>query len=76
MAAPEVILKGELVAPVKPDAVEVRVYPVPDLSIERLLNEATPLEAAAVRVPERVPEFGLVPIARVMEFVALVTVLL
>ena len=38
-------------------------------------TEATPLTALLTTVPERVPEPGFVPIAKVMEFVAEVTVL-
>ena len=75
MAEPAVMLKVALVAPVSPVAVEVRVYPVPDLSIERLLNVATPPEAATVTVPDNVPPPALVPIAMVIEFVAELTVL-
>src|SRR5690242_6100179 len=41
----------------------------------RLENVATPATAAAVAVPESVPLAGLVPIAMVMLFVAVVTVL-
>src|SRR2546427_7881704 len=39
----------------------------------RLLNVARPLEASTGFVPDKVPLFGLVPIARVMLFEALVT---
>jgi hypothetical protein len=42
--------------------------------MERLLNAATPLEAATVRVPDRVPPEGLLPSAIVMLAVELVTV--
>src|SRR2546425_2337328 len=68
-----VMLNALLVAPVSPLAAAVSVYPAPDLSMEMLLKVATPPTAATVRVPESVPAAGLVPIARVMEFVAVVT---
>src|SRR5256712_7957157 len=67
-----VMLNALLVAPVSPLAAAVSVYP-PDLSMEMLLKVATPPTAATVRVPESVPPAELVPIARVMEFVAVVT---
>ena len=69
------MLKVLLVAPVTPVAAAVRVYPVPDLSRERVLNEAIPLEGAIVRVPDKVPPPALVPMAKVMELVGPVTVL-
>ena len=44
---------------------------MPDLLIDRVEKVATPLTAATVVVPDRVPEAGLVPIANVT-FVVLV----
>src|SRR5439155_27108389 len=41
----------------------------------RVENVATPFTAATIVVPERVPLAGLVPIARVMLVVAVITVL-
>jgi hypothetical protein len=52
VASPGLMLKDELVPPVSPGLAAVNVYPVPVLSTERLLNVATPLTAATVKVPE------------------------
>jgi hypothetical protein len=71
-AAPTVILNELLVAPVNPVLLAVKVYPVPALSMDRLLNVATPLTAAAVVVPLSVPLLGFVPIATVTLAVLLV----
>jgi hypothetical protein len=71
-----VMLKLLLVAPVRLVADAVRVYPVPALLMVTFAKVATPLTAATVIVPERVPLAGLVPIATVMLVVAVVTVLL
>jgi hypothetical protein len=49
------MLNGALVAPVSPELVAAKRYPVPALSMDRSLNVATPATAAAVTVPERVP---------------------
>src|SRR5438552_7412309 len=68
-------LNALLVAPVRPVADAVSVYPVPAVLMLRLEKVATPLTAATVVVPERVPLAGLVPIASVMLVVAVVTVL-
>src|SRR5437899_1985711 len=68
-------LKPLLLAPVRFVADAVRVYPVPGLLMFRFAKVATPLTAATVVVPERVPLAGLVPIATVMLVVAVVTVL-
>src|SRR5439155_26967802 len=68
-------LKPLLLAPVRFVADAVRVYPVPGLLMFRFAKVATPLTAATVVVPERVPLAGLVPIATVMLVVAVVTLL-
>src|SRR6058998_3272603 len=70
-----VMLKLLLVAPVRVVADAVKVYPVPGLLMLRFAKVATPLTAATVFVPARVPLAGLVPIATVMLVVAVVTVL-
>ena len=72
-AGPTATLKAADVAAVRPVAVAVSVYPVPALSIVSVLKLATPLAAATLTVPPRVPLFGLVPIASVTLFVAAVT---
>src|SRR6266480_737373 len=69
------MLKLLLVAPVRVVADAVRVYPVPELLMLRFAKVATPLTAATVLVPARIPLAGLVPIASVMLVVAVVTVL-
>src|SRR5881296_597329 len=69
------MLKLLLVAPVRVVADAVRVYPDPRLLMLTFAKVATPLTAATVVVPERVPLAGLVPIASVMLVVAVVTVL-
>jgi hypothetical protein len=63
LTAATLMLNDELVAPVKPADVAVRVYPVPPLLIERLEYVATPDDAAVLVVPESVPPPGFVPIA-------------
>src|SRR5207245_2521989 len=70
-----VMLKLLLVAPVRVVADAVKVYPVPGLLMLRFAKVATPLTAATVVVPERVPLAGLVPISIVMLVVAVATVL-
>src|SRR5436189_3177994 len=62
------------VAPASAADAAVRVYPVPDLSMDRLEKVATPLTADTVAVPDSVPPPGLVPIATVMLAEELVTV--
>src|SRR5207248_4630428 len=64
-----------LVAPVRPVADPVSVYPVPAGFRLKFEKVATPFTAATVLVPVRVPLAGLVPIATVMLVVAVVTVL-
>ena len=59
------MLKLELVAPLRPVAAAVKVYPLPERLILRPEKLATPLEAAPVVVPESVPPLGLDPIATV-----------
>ncbi len=71
-AAPTVILNELLVTPVRPVLVAAKVYPLPALSMERLLKVAVPLTAATVVVPLRVPLLGLLPIATVTLAVLLV----
>src|SRR5207244_2215955 len=61
--------------PVRVVADAVKVYPVPGLLMLTFAKVATPLTAATVVVPDRVPLAGLVPIATVMLVVAVVTVL-
>ena len=75
LALPGRMSNPGLVAPVRPSAAAVSVYPLPVLSIERLENVATPLTALTVAVPERLPPPGFVPMATVTAFVAEVTVL-
>src|SRR2546427_454408 len=74
-AAPTLMLNAVLVAPVRPVADAASVQPVPGLLMLRFAKVATPLTAATVGVPARVPLAGLVPIATVMLVVAVVTVL-
>src|SRR5438874_1118235 len=69
------MLKLLLVAPVRVVADAVSVYPVPGLLMLTFAKVATPLTAATVVVPARVPLAGLVPIASVMLVVAVITVL-
>src|SRR2546425_1023248 len=71
----KMMLNALLVAPVRPVADAVSVYRVPGLLMLRFAKVATPLTAATVVVPARVPLAGLVPIATVMLVVAVVTVL-
>jgi hypothetical protein len=72
-AAPTVISNGLLVAEVSPALVAASVYPVPALSMDKLLKVATPLTAFTVFVPLRVPPLGLVPIAIVTAAVLVLT---
>jgi hypothetical protein len=65
-----------LVAPVNPVEVAVKVYPVPDLSIDRPEKVATPFTAVTVSAPDNVPPPGFVPIEMVMLAADEVTVLL
>src|SRR5213596_4193715 len=74
-AAPTPMLNALLVAPVRPVADAISVYPVALLLRLNVENVATPFTAAIVVVPARVPLAGLVPIATVMLVVAVVTVL-
>src|SRR5262245_10375500 len=53
--------KGVLVAPGKPFASAVRVYPLPGWSTLRSANVATPATAAAVFVPASAPPPGFAP---------------
>src|SRR5438132_597514 len=55
VAVPAVMLKAVLVAPVSPLLDAARVYPVPDLLMDRSLKVATPPDAATVSVPDSVP---------------------
>src|SRR5206468_1813150 len=55
LAAAAVIVSPLLVAPVRAPDDAARVYPTPDLSIDRSLKVATPAEAACVFVPLSVP---------------------
>ncbi len=54
-----------LVAPAAAVALAASVYPDPPLMILRFANVATPLTAATLVVPERIPPLGFVPIASV-----------
>src|SRR5437762_2251884 len=74
-AAPTPMLNALLVAPVRPVADAISVYPVALLLRLNVENVATPFTAAIVVVPARVPLAGLVPIATVMLVVAVVTML-
>src|SRR5205807_523573 len=74
LAAPGVMLKVELVAPVREPEDAAKVYPFPVFSMERFEKVATPELAATVAVPERVPPLGLVPMATVTLAEELVTV--
>ena len=65
LAAAGVILKAVVVPPVRLPSAAVRLYPVPTLLIDKLLNVAKPLTAATVAVPLSVPLPGLVPMATV-----------
>src|SRR5438034_782373 len=69
------MLNALLVAPVRPGTASGRVWPVTALLMVSVGKVATPLTAATVVVPARVPLAGLVPIATVMLVVAVVTVL-
>ena len=46
---------------------------MPTLSMDMLLNVASPLTAATIKVPDNVPPPGLLFMDRVMEFVAVGT---
>src|SRR5215471_4564707 len=72
-ADPTATLNGVDVAPLSPEALAARVYPVPALSTLRLLNVATPLAAACVVVPDSAAAFALFPNASVTELFAVVT---
>lgn len=74
-AAPGLILKAALVAPVSPVEETVRVYPFPTLSRLRSLKLATPETAFLVKVPLSAPPPGFAPIATVIEAVEVVTTL-
>ena len=67
------MLKAVLVALVRPGLDALNVYPLPALSIDMLLNVATPLTAFTAPVPLSVPPPGFVAIARVIGAVLLVT---
>ena len=75
VGAPKVTAKALLVAGVNVPLVAVKVYPVPALSRLNPLKVATPVAAARVAVPERLPLAGFVPIAKATEAVEVVTVL-
>jgi hypothetical protein len=69
------MLNAALAAPVNPVAPADNVYPVPILSIRHPVNVATPATALTVlAVQVSNPPPGLVPIVKVTEFVAEVTV--
>src|SRR4029077_10914474 len=72
-AAPAVTLNPVLVAPVRPPALADRGYPAPALLMLRFANVATPFTAATDCVPPSVPLDGFVPMAMVIEFVAVGT---
>ena len=74
LAAAAVILKAVDVAPARPVALVVSVYPVAALLMLKVENVATPAVAATVVVPESVPPFGFVPITTLTVPVKLVTV--
>ncbi|CAM3815121.1 hypothetical protein AQAU111925_06775 [Aquirufa aurantiipilula] len=62
MAAPEVVISNVFdVAPVNPELVADKVYPVAAVLMDKSLNVATPAIAATVFVPDRVPEPAFVP---------------
>src|SRR5690242_6744818 len=75
VAAPAMIVKPLLVAPVRPVAAAARVYPVPLLLMLMVENEATPATALADTVPPSVPPPALVPKSSVTEPVKPVAVL-
>src|SRR6185436_17536275 len=74
LAVDGLMLNEVEVAPVRAPDAAVRLKPVPALSMDRLENVATPLDAATVWVPDSVPPPGLVPMATVTFAVELVTV--
>jgi hypothetical protein len=57
--------KAVLSAPLSPEADATSVYPLPGKSMLKSGKVATPLDAATVLVPERVPIAGLVPMETV-----------
>src|SRR5690348_8029746 len=63
VAAPGVMLKPELVAPVTPVAEALKVYPVPTLSIDKPEKVATPDTGVWPAPPVRAPPPALFPIA-------------
>src|SRR5438477_207913 len=65
-AAAGLMVNADEVAPVSPPEVAASVYPVPDRSMDRLENVATPALAATAVVPDSVPPPGLVPMPTVM----------
>src|SRR5687767_8830237 len=75
VGAPALTLKAAEEAPVSPAALPERVYPAAARSTDKSLKTATPALAERVSVPERVPPAGLERRARVMELVAVGTVL-
>ena len=71
-----IMLNAELVAEVNPLDVATNVYPLPPVSIRRLPKKAIPLSGLLlVKLPERVPPAGLLPMAIVTGLVAFVTML-
>src|SRR5690348_11122740 len=68
VAAPGVMLKPELVAPVTPVAEALKVYPVPTLSIDKPEKVATPDTGVWPAPPLRAPPPALLPIASEMAF--------
>jgi len=73
VAAPTVMSKLAEVAVLNPAPLASNVYPLPTLSTEMSLKVASPLTAAAVNVPDKVPLPGLLLMANVIEFVAVTT---
>ena len=59
-------LNAALVAPVRPLAAAVNVYPLPARSMRNPVKTATPLLATLDLVPDNVPPEGFVPIATVI----------
>src|SRR5439155_1659413 len=72
--APMLMLNALLVVPVRPVAYAFTLLPLPALLMLRFTLFASPPLLRSVVVPARVPLAGLVPIARVMLVVAVVTV--
>jgi len=73
VAAPTVMSKLVEVAVLKPPAVASKVYPLPTLSMDMSVKEASPLTAATTNVPDNVPLLGLLLIANVILSVAVGT---